>query len=417
MTDNKTCKHLKEDSDLEYAIHFTGKNNTFEIMCEKCLTRLQSNFEPDLYPLDREAFLQVDEYGRVESKSGVSGEMSLPSSNSDLKFMTEKLPDEFLQGKKICALEPHPVKSAQWFVLSSSGEVLRVDIKTLQIDLVYQLLPNWVDLNEPLHLIVSRDGGFIAVVNSYHIHGEVIDIQASAQTIKLERSGYHVTHCYYPLVFVEYQNKTLLIYATDWNHLDIVDPATGNKVVAHPEEFDLDKCEAFDRGASFHGELLVSPDQNWLVDNAWEWHPVGVVSSWSIKNWIDKNPWEFISSESLLNHTSKEYVWGQSICWINNTTVCIGGWGRDDCQNLPAVSFFDVQTGDRIDWFFGPDGVLVFDEYLYAFVKDKGIQVWDINEGVCLLEDLSANVRHYHPAGKYFIDYTENGEWCTRRLS
>ncbi|HED35672.1 MAG TPA: hypothetical protein ENJ08_15875 [Gammaproteobacteria bacterium] len=416
MTDNKICKHLKKDFDLDYIIRFTGKNNAFEMMCEKCLARLKSNFEPDLYPLDREAFLQVDEYGCIKCKAEITGEMKLPDSNSDLKFVTEKISDKFLQGQKICALEPHPVKSDQWFVLNDSGELLRVNIKTLQVDVVYQLLPDWVDLSEPLHLVVSRDACFIAVVNSYYVYGEVIDIQASAQTMKLERSAYHVKHCFYPLVFIEHHNKTLLIHATDWDHLDIVDPATGSKVVEHSEAFNLDKCEGLDRGASFHGELLVSPDQNWLVDNAWEWHPVGVVSSWSIKNWIEKNPWEFISSESLLNHTSREYFWGQSVCWINNTTVCIAGWGEDDYQNLPAVSFFDVQTGERIDWFFGPDGALVFDEYLYAFIKNKGITVWDINKGICLLKDCSVNVRHYHPVGKYFIDYTENGEWCTRRL-
>jgi len=42
---------------------------------------------------------------------------------------------------------------------------------------------------------------------------------------------------------------------------------------------------------------------------------------------------------------------------------------------------------------------------------------WDINEGVCLLEDTSVNVRHYHPVGRYFIDFTQEGEWSVRRLS
>ncbi|VAW71832.1 hypothetical protein MNBD_GAMMA10-1361 [hydrothermal vent metagenome] len=417
MKNNKLCKHLKKDFELDYIIRFTGQNNSFEMMCEKCATRLQSNFQPDLYPLDQQLLSQVEEYNWLECETPSIGEMRFPSEHPELKFISEKLPSEFLQGQKICALQPHPLEAPQWFVLNGAGEVLLVDIETQQVDRVYQLLSDWIDISQPVHLSVSADARFIAVVNSYHVYGEVIDLQASAQTMKLERSDYHVEHCFYPLAFVEYGNKTRLIHATDWNHLDIVDPATGNTLVEHPEAFDRDLCEAFDRGASFRGELLVSPDQNWIVDNAWEWHPVGVVSSWNIKNWIEQNPWEFLSSESLLNHTGKEYVWGQPVCWINNTTVCITGWSRDDCQNLPAVSFFDVRTGERSNWFYGPDGRLVFDEYLFSFIKDKGIAVWDINEGVCLLKDTSVNVRHYHPVGRYFIDFTQEGEWSVRRLS
>ncbi|VAW70262.1 hypothetical protein MNBD_GAMMA09-1602 [hydrothermal vent metagenome] len=416
MKNNRVCRHLKKNSDLDYVLRFTGENNAFDLVCEKCVSLIKSNIKPDLYSIDQQAHAEIEEYNWLECKVPIIGEMKLPVSHPDFEFKSRVLAENILSDKKICAIEPHPVEPYKWFAVSDSGELYIFDVDTLQAHLIYSLLPQWIDLKEPLHLSVSADGLFIAVANCYGVYGEVINVQSSTQTMKLERSDYHVEHCYFPLVFTEYREQPLLIHATDWDHLDVSDPATGVRVVMHPEKFDSDRCEQHERAASFRGELLVSPDHNWIIDNGWEWHPVGAVSSWSIKNWIEKNPWEFVSSASMVSHTGKEYFWGQPVCWVNNNTVCIWGWGQDDCQVLPAVSFYDVETGERTGWLCGPDGSLVFDRFLFAYSADKGTTVWDVDNGNCVLMDASANAKNYHPVGQYFVDISDKGQWIIRNL-
>ncbi len=39
----------------------------------------------------------------------------------------------------------------------------------------------------------------------------------------------------------------------------------------------------------FHGELSVSPAENWIADNGWVWHPSGIVTSWSLQAWFNGN--------------------------------------------------------------------------------------------------------------------------------
>ena len=417
MKNNKICKHLNKDLDQEYVVRFTGNNNEIDLICEKCAKRVSANMQIELAPIDEKRFAGLFEYNWLECKVPVIGEMNLPASNPKLRFESESLTvNDFLK-EKYLALEPHPIEPMQWMVVTASGKILLVDVETQETQFIYQLEAGWIDLDESIHLTISRDGRYLAVANCYRTHGEVVDIQSSIQTMKLERSDYHVQHCYFPLVFIQYYDKALLVHATDWNHLDISDPATGEKMVRHQQEYDSDQCEEFNGAASFRGELLVSPDQHWIADNAWEWHPVGLISTWNIDNWIEENPWEFVSSESMLNHTGKDYFWGQPMCWINNKTLCIWGWNQDDCQILPAASLFDVETGECLGWFPGPDGSLVFDEHLFAYTKNNGISVWDIKEGNCVLQDTIVNALHYHPTGKYFIDITKEGRWLKRRLS
>ena len=417
MNNNKACKHLHRNLDQEYIVRFTGINNELDLVCAKCAKRLKSNIQPDLYPLDAGRNSELKEYNWLECEQAIIGSMNLPDSNDQLRFESESISIKQRIKEKILALEPNPVKATQWFVLVASGQVMCLDIDVQNAHAFYRLDVGWVDLNEPVFMTVSADGRYLAIANVYRIHGEVIDTDTATQTMRLVRSDYHVEHCHFPLAFVQYKSKPLLIHATDWNHLDISDPATGKVIQDHPVEYDPDSDDDFNCAASFRGELMVSPDQNWIADNGWEWHPVGAVSSWSIIDWMETNCWEFISGPSMQNHTGVDYFWGQPMCWIDNTILCIWGWCVDDWHIMPAVKLFDVTTGERVDWFAGPEGALVFDGYLFSCTQDTGIAVWDVKEGRCLLQDKSVRARAYHPLGRYFIDYRDDGEWVIHRLS
>ena len=69
--------------------------------------------------------------------------------------------------------------------------------------------------------------------------------------------------------------RTLVVHATDWNRLDVSDPATGERLtlrdLPQPESGQprpnryMDYC---------HAGLSVSPDYEWIADWGWIWHPV-----------------------------------------------------------------------------------------------------------------------------------------------
>jgi hypothetical protein len=43
---------------------------------------------------------------------------------------------------------------------------------------------------------------------------------------------------------------------------------------------------------SFQGGPAISPGGEWIVDNVWVWHPLGIVTAWSLRHWLGDDPWE-----------------------------------------------------------------------------------------------------------------------------
>src|SRR5262249_31206211 len=147
----------------------------------------------------------------------------------------------------------------------------------------------------------------------------------------------------------------------------------------------------------FHGGLAVSPGGDWIVDNGWVWHPLGGVISWSLRRWIEENPW---GSEDGL---AKRGLWGPDYfldgppCWIHERTVAIWGYGNDEENLIPAALLFDVESGRRVRWFAGPIGSFIFDRYLFCSSPDAGTSAWDVATGERLFQDASFRPTTFHP--------------------
>jgi len=79
------------------------------------------------------------------------------------------------------------------------------------------------------------------------------------------------------------------------------------------------------------------------------------VCTWNLVRWRDENVWE--SEDGLSRHylCDRAYFWDGPLCWIDNTTLAVWGYGSDDDWLQPAVRLFDVTTGKEQDWFPGPD--------------------------------------------------------------
>jgi hypothetical protein len=255
---------------------------------------------------------------------------------------------------------------------------------------------------EPISLRLAPDGKLVAIVNTKGQYGLVIHLETGEVTMPLERDTYHIEHSQFPVAFFQ-ADQLLLVHSTQWNRLDISDPYTGKLLSVRPDPpYQQDQPNAEHYLDYFHAGLSVSPDQQWIVDNGWIWHPIGAIMAWDLQRWVQDNVWESERGPSYHGLCHREYYWDGPLCWIGPQTLAIWGYGEDDEWLIPAVRIFDVPSGKEFRWFAGPDGSLFFDEYLFSFGKD-GLSAWDIITGERVLHTPDFRPTHYHRGTKQFL--------------
>ena len=130
---------------------------------------------------------------------------------------------------------------------------------------------------------------------------------------------------------------------------------------------------------------------------------IGIFTTWSLNRWLQMNIWESEDGPSKRQIGHKWYYWDGPLCWIDNRTLAVWGYGEDDIWLLPAAVIFDVASGKELRWFAGPQGILFFDDYLFSCSDKHGTTVWDITTGERLLQDPNACPAHYHRGAKQFL--------------
>jgi hypothetical protein len=302
------------------------------------------------------------------------------------------------------------VAESRSFRLTQEGTVLWLDLDNRSAAPLCQLPEAAVDLGEQVSLHLPSNGALAAVVNPRGRFGIVLDLNTGRTTMSLDRRDYHNRHCVFPVAFCEIDDHLLLLHGTDWNRLDISDPIRGQLLTERTQAPSL-------RGEPrpehyldyFHCGLTVSPNQEYVVDNGWVWHPVGIVTTWNIRRWLHDNPWESEDGESKKSLCYRDYHWDGPLCWIGDDRLALWGYGNDDDWLIPAVRIFTATSGREERWFAGPKGQLVFDEYLFSAAADEGLSVWDASSGERLLQEASFCPRAYHRGAKAFLTLNEDG--------
>jgi hypothetical protein len=256
------------------------------------------------------------------------------------------------------------------------------------------------------------------VVNDRGRYGLVLDWTTGKQQLSLDRyrAYYQVTR--FPIAFFEYQGDTLLIHATGNNRLDIFNLEKSIQLT----ERDLpvwkrgEKCPEHYLDYS-HCGLSVSPDQEWIVDWGWVWHPYGVIAFWDLHRWVAENIWESEDGDSKREFCYRDYYWNGPTCWIDDRTIAVWGRGkRDECL-IPAVCLYNVETGEELRWFIGPPkGKLDFDRHLFSYGEEGGMSVWDADTGERLLHEPDFRPTVYHPGTKQFLTLLPDGRFQLSRL-
>lgn len=121
------------------------------------------------------------------------------------------------------------------------------------------------------------------------------------------------------------------------------------------------------------------------------------------------------------------------MCWVDENTIAIWGYGGDGEWLIPAVLLFDSDTGDELRWFAGPqiaanddaasqNGLtrqasrLIFDKYIFACSQKFGISVRDVMRGTCLFEDPSFCPVRYHSKSKEFLSLMPDNTFILSQL-
>lgn len=414
----RVCVHLDQGTDRNYARYFGGAGVEYALVCPACREH-PDGIEANLHEVSPERFAQIDEGGYWKwDKDAIIGRPEVLERTSGLSFRHDDISLAGHVPAPIADLRPIPTSDrGEFLILLDDGDVFRVDPADGRVRRLMNALDSGLALDPKRTLHVSPGGEMAAVVEARGRYGIVLDLEAGRPTMRLDRGDYHVEHTDFPAAFFRVEGHLRLVHGTNWNRLDISDPKTGALLTERsPTSYGRDEERPEHYLDYFHGNLAVSPDGEWVVDNGWVWQPVGVVTSWSLRRWIEANPWESEDGPSKQALCDRAYFWDGPLCWTDDRTVAVWGYGNDDENLIPAAVLFDVETGRRLRWFAGPVGSFAFNRRLFSYSAGAGTSVWDVATGERLLHDASFCPTAYHPGAGEFITALPGGKILLSRL-
>lgn len=422
---HNVCVHLLEVTENYITCYrfYTGKGTEFVLVCAECKETPETI---EAHSLCSDCFTDVQ-----DDLVGIVGKPENVSRASNLVFRHSQHHIEGFNSESMVDIHPLPhVKYREWIALTHTNTIMRINFDTQEIERLCDIPQTSDGVNfTSLHLSPSSD---VAVLYSrLGREGVVLELASGKVLMNLQRNVYHSNVTPFPVAFFEWEGRLLLIHSTIWNRLDISDPRTGEELTARhltsPKSGEPRPATYLDY---FHAQLTVSPDQLWIADDGWVWHPFGIMATWSLAEWI-QNPWTSENGKSNRRFCERAYFWSGPTCWVNERTLAIWGYGEDDELLIPAVRIFDVTSGEELGWFPGPEvertewypkalhyrDTLVFDDYLFSISQQHGVQVWDLPTGARLLEDASFYPFRYHRGSKEFLTPLPNGDFQLSRLT
>lgn len=405
------CPHLLAAPEDDYCQRFTGHGRDYELLCHPCWSAL-GEAAPPLTAVCPDCFRDIEATGYWD---GIVGRPQIMERRGAGTFEHTVVSILALAGgmnEPILDLQPlNDATRSQWVALTTLGRLFRLDLDSGETVLLASLpsaIP--IDLAEQTRVFLDRCGELAAIVNLHGQYGVVLNLSTGVVTMTLDRGGYHNDYADFSVAFLDFAGRTLLIHGTDWNRVDISDPLTGQLLTARTYgEGQGPTSRPAHYLDYFHSALALSPTGEWVADNGWVWHPVGIVTTWNVRRWLEENAWESEDGPSKRSLCQRAYFWGGSVCWIDQHTVAVWGYGADDEWLLPAVRFFDVPSGAEVAWFPGPAKQLTYDEYLFSSSEDDGLSVWDVATGERLFSDPTLTPTHYHRGSRQFLTVLPDG--------
>jgi hypothetical protein len=321
---------------------------------------------------------------------------------------------------------------SEWILLAEDGSLIRLNADSL----AWKRVASSALLSEPdhepwdnnalrPHLHASACGQFVAVVNDYGKRGLVIDLQHGVVTMQLNGGDYYPDTVSFSFAFVNVGGQLRCIHRTDWNRLDISDPATGKLLSERgPTQYKESEPRPPHYLDYFHGALHVSPNGTHILSDGWVWHPVGVPTIWHLESWCNSNAWESEDGPSKLDICTREYYWGQTICWIDEKRLVISGIGDDDEKMIDGARIFDVTLPGTASsngrspletaTIVGPAGLFFSDGTALFSADPAGLSRWDITCGVRTGHIIGFNPTQHHRRARELAQLIDGTlvRWC-----
>lgn len=311
---------------------------------------------------------------------------------------------------------PVPGRPDVWLGLDRDGSLHEIDLSQTKTAVVATIDSNALNLAGELDLHVATQGRFAALAETRGRRAVILDPSTGRTVMALERDGYHLEHCRFPLAFFEHEGRLLVVHATQWNRLEISDPSDGRLLTPRDPmsaQFGSRHEHFVDY---FHGRLTVSPTGERVVDDGWCWGSSGVPRAFSLRRWLEQNPYESEDGPSMKDLFIGEHL-EREVCWLDDRTLAIWGQDDDDGNTSPGVAIHDAETGELLRSFAGPARQLVFDSpYLVAFDRDTGASLWDPLSGERLLQDPAVVPDSYHPTSRRFLTRRPHGLRLSRMV-
>jgi len=423
----KLCPHLPVPQE-GYLQRFTGVGSEYDLLCRQCAKQADA-VEATLIAACSECFQRAEEESYWDG--GILGRPQVRIGRQQLCFVHETFELPELKGSTFLNIQPIEGTPGSSLGCTLSGALIEIDAirrcartvaqvpaDALEFDGPYirTASKDWQN-GPPVVLRVSSRGELAALANTYGQQGAVLDLCAGRITMNLRRDEHHEDVSVFPLALAEFDDRLLVIHGTAWNRLDVSDTRTGVLLTQRqPTSWKQGEPRPPHDLDYFHSDLSISPDHQFIADNGWQWHPIGVITAWNLRRWIEENPWESEDGPTKKDLCWRSYYWDGPLSWIDDRRLCLWGYGQDD-PLIPAALIFDVHTGKLEKWFPGPKGSFVFDDYLFSFDKTEGMTVWDISTGERLAAEPGFCPDGYHRRGKHFLTMKEDGMVQVSRIT
>lgn len=422
----QVCAHLLENAETAQFQYFSGESKKYALICTVCRNA------PDLTPANLQ-FVCPSCFDLIDDESWWEGIVGQPLINDlpcSLHFQHRTITELDFDGNELIDIQPVVGTSkSEWIGLTASNTLLRINLE--EPASVTALGTVTTPDNQSFQALELGPHNRLAVLYQPRgLHGVVVELESLQQRKHLLRDGYHADVSPFSIAFFIHEGRELLIYSPEWNRLDIYDPWTDELLTGRESPVYQGGVQRSEHYLDyFHGNLNVSPNHQWIADDGWIWHPVGAVTTWNLQRWLTANVWESENGSTKHMLCTRYYFWDGPMCWIDNQTLAVWGYGEDEEWLIPAVRLFDVVSGSEKRWFAGPDvasqngkqelrrrDALIFDQHLFSVSAQEGVQVWDVETGDRLLADSSFFPRRYNKGTQEFLTVLPTGALQVSRL-
>jgi hypothetical protein len=390
---------------------FTGQSARYHLLCTSCATALPK--QPELRTLCKDCFIYL--FG---GKRGSDvNDPPFKSRVSDLVLERRSVGLRGLSARDVRAVAPVALADDTWLMLDREGRVHRADLAAGTSAVAGSLAETVLDMSEPVRLLAADDGSFAAIAERSGRRAWVLDLRAPREPLCLLRDEYHPDVCDHPIAFFRFEGRLLLVHATLWNRLDILDVETGAVITQREQpKYQSGEPRPPHYLDYFHCGLLISSDHERILDNGWVWQPFGIATVFSLRAWLTENVWESEDGASRKELPQCDYFWDREACWLDARTVALWGLGDDDVEMVPGVRIFDAAEGEELRSSVGPRGELAcFAPYLVAYDKERGTSAWDAHTGERLLHTPELKPFAVHPPSRALLSF-EGPDFVIDRL-